>query len=356
MHLNFDRNNCTVTVSSNVTITANLCDAGRSDRDGDAVSGDNYDRAGSVGSGSCGCVARRRDADRVDRSHERKLHLGSDGSEQWRGDDQYSCGNSTRRHRFAQGDVHAGFGELHCVRNVVRHWLGEGEPSVAPAVTVTPSPATITTAQTLSVTIAVAAPAGGATPTGSVVLTSGSYTSAAATLSGGSATISVPAGTLPTGTDSLKATYTPDSGSSTTYLTSSGTGSVTVNPLVAPTVTVTPSPTSVTTAQTLSVTVAVAASPGGATPTGSVVLTSGSYTSAATTLSSGSATISVPAGSLALGTDSLKATYTPDSASSTAVPDVLRHRLGDGHPAATDDNSRPVLIEHHNDSIADGDH
>ncbi len=191
-------------------------------------------------------------------------------------------------------------------------------PLVAPAVTVTPSPATITTAQTLSVTIAVAAPAGGATPTGSVVLTSGSYTSAAATLSGGSATISVPAGTLPTGTDSLKATYTPDSGSSTTYLTSSGTGSVTVNPLVAPTVTVTPSPTSVTTAQTLSVTVAVAASPGGATPTGSVVLTSGTYTSAATTLSGGSATISVPAGSLALGTDSLKATYTPDSASSTA--------------------------------------
>jgi hypothetical protein len=189
--------------------------------------------------------------------------------------------------------------------------------AVAPTVTVTPSPGTITTAQTLSVTVAVAASAGGATPTGSVILTSGSYTSAATTLSNGSAMISVLAGSLATGTDSLKAAYTPDSASSTAYATSSGTGSVTVNPLSAPTVTVTPSPASITTAQTLSVTVAVAAPAGGATPTGSVVLTSGSYTSAATTLSNGSATISVSAGTLPVGTDSLKATYTPDSASST---------------------------------------
>jgi hypothetical protein len=182
---------------------------------------------------------------------------------------------------------------------------------------VTPSASTITTAQALSVTVAVAASQGGATPTGSIVLTSGSYSSAATALSNGSATINIPAGTLATGTDSLKATYTPDSASSTAYSTSSGTAPVTVSGPVAPAVTVTPSPTTVTTAQVLSVTVAVAASPGGATPTGSVVLTSGTYSSAATTLSNGSATISVPAG-LPAGTDSLKATYTPDSASSAA--------------------------------------
>lgn len=190
-------------------------------------------------------------------------------------------------------------------------------PSVSPAVTVTPSASTITTAQALSVTVAVAASQGGATQTGSVVLTSGSYTSAATTLSSGSATINIPAGSLATGTATLTATYTPDSASSVAYKTSSGTGSVTVNALTAPTVTVTPSPTSITTAQALSVTVAVSAS-GGATPTGSVVLTSGSYTSATATLSNGSATISIPAGTLPTGTDSLKATYTPDTASSTA--------------------------------------
>jgi hypothetical protein len=66
------------------------------------------------------------------------------------------------------------------------------------------------------------------TPTGSVTLTSGSYTSAATTLVSGSATISVPAGSLATSTDTLTATYTPDSGSSLTYNSAIGTNSVTV--------------------------------------------------------------------------------------------------------------------------------
>ena len=69
-----------------------------------------------------------------------------------------------------------------------------------------------------------------------------------------------------------------------------------------------------TTAQALSVAVAVAASQGGATPTGSVTLAGGGYTSTATALTNGSATINIPAGGLAKGTDSLVATYTPDSA------------------------------------------
>ena len=202
---------------------------------------------------------------------------------------------------------------------------------VAPTVTVTPSPATITTAQALSVAVAVAASQGGATPTGSIVLTSGSYTSAATTLSNGSATISIPAGTLPAGTDSLKATYTPDSASSTAYATSSGTGSVTVNPLVAPAVTVTPSPTTITTAQTLSVTIAVAAPAGGATPTGSVVLTSGSYTSAAATLSGGSATISVRRDSAHRNRFAEGDLHTGFGEFDHLL-DVLRNRFGDGEP------------------------
>jgi hypothetical protein len=185
---------------------------------------------------------------------------------------------------------------------------------VAPAVTVTPSPATITTAQALSVTVGVAASQGGATPTGSVVLTSGTYTSTAVTLSNGSATINVPAGSLATGTDSLKATYTPDSASSKAYTTSSGTGSVTVNGLPAPTIALGLSPSSITTGQSLTATITLTGTP---TPTGSVVLSGGGYTSSAATLTNGVATITVPAGSLALGNDTLTATYTPDSASSS---------------------------------------
>ena len=184
---------------------------------------------------------------------------------------------------------------------------------IAPAVTVTPSPATITTAQALSVAVAVAPSQGGATPTGSVVLTSGSYTSATTTLSNGSATISVPMGSLAAGTDSLKATYTPDTASSTVYLASSGTGSVTVT-LPPPTISLVLTPSSIVTTQSLTANITASGTP---TPTGSVVLSSGTYTSPATTLNAGVAVITIPAGSLAAGSDILTATYTPDSSSSS---------------------------------------
>ena len=185
-----------------------------------------------------------------------------------------------------------------------------------PTVTVTPSATQITTAEALTVTVSVTPTSGNPTPTGSVTLTSGSYTSAATTLASGSASITVPAGSLTTGTDTLTTTYTPDTNGSLTYNSATGTGSVTVTAKPTPTVTVTPSPASITTAQTTTVTIAVAASGGYGTPTGSVKLTSGSYTSTATTLASGSASITVPAGSLTTGTDTLTATYTPDSTSS----------------------------------------
>jgi hypothetical protein len=183
-----------------------------------------------------------------------------------------------------------------------------------PTVTVTTPSSSISTTQTLGVQVAVSGANG--TPTGSVVLSSGSYTSAATTLSSGSASITIPAGSLAAGTDTLTAKYTPDSASSGTYASASGTATLTVTAPTTPTVTVTPASSSITTAQSLSVSVAVAGMGTGATPTGSVVLSSGSYTSAATTLSSGSASITIPAGSLTAGTDTLTAKYTPDSASS----------------------------------------
>jgi hypothetical protein len=189
-------------------------------------------------------------------------------------------------------------------------------PSKTPTVTVTPSSPSITTAQALTVTVAVSGGSGNPTPTGTVTLTSGSFVSAAATLSGGGATINIPAGALATGSDTLTVNYAPDAASASTYNSAMGTNSVMVTApaLITPTVTVTPSSSSITTAQALSVTVAVSGSP---TPTGSVTLTSGSYTSAAATLSSGGAVINIPAGSLATGADTLTVTYTPDTASSS---------------------------------------
>ena len=107
---------------------------------------------------------------------------------------------------------------------------------ITPTVTVTPSPSSITTTQALTVTVAVS---GGdnPTPTGSVTLTSGSYTSTA-TLSGGSATINIPAGALAAGTDTLAASYTPDSASSSTYNSATGSNTVAVTtPLTTQTIT-----------------------------------------------------------------------------------------------------------------------
>ena len=83
-----------------------------------------------------------------------------------------------------------------------------------------------------------------------------------------------------------------------------------------PTMTVVPTPASITTAQSLSVAVTVNATSGNPTPTGSVVLVAGTG-SFNGNLVNGVATIPLPAGTFAAGTDQLTATYTPDTTSSS---------------------------------------
>jgi hypothetical protein len=100
----------------------------------------------------------------------------------------------------------------------------------------------------------------------------------------------------------------------------SGTGGVTltgVDGLSVPTVMVTPSSVTVTTAQTLTLLVAVSGGTGNPAPTGSVILTSGTYNSPATTLSNGAAALTIPPASLGVGTDMLMLTYVPDPASNS---------------------------------------
>jgi pseudomonalisin len=152
--------------------------------------------------------------------------------------------------------------------------------------------------------------------TGSVTFKAGSTVVGSCTLSSGTCSTSVPASSLQSGANSMTAIF----GGSGTYPSSTSsivTVTVTSSSKITPTVTVTPGQSSINTAQSLSVGVAVGGGSGNPTPTGSVTLSSGSYTSAATTLTSGSATINVPAGKLAVGDDTLTATYTPDSGSSS---------------------------------------
>ena len=182
-----------------------------------------------------------------------------------------------------------------------------------PTVAVTPASSSITTAQSLGVTIVVSSTSG--TPTGSMVLSSGTYTSPSATLSSGSATIAIPAGSLAAGSDTLTGKYTPDFTSTATFASASGTATVTVTQSAkTPTVTVTPEETTHPYAENLIVTATV--KDGSVSPSGSVMLSSESFTSSAVTLNAGAATFYIQPGSLAKGADTLTVTYSPDSSSS----------------------------------------
>ncbi len=190
--------------------------------------------------------------------------------------------------------------------------------ALTPTIKVTPSTPSITTAQAMSVSVIVSAASG--TPTGSVVLTGGSYSSPAVVLAAGAATIPIPGGSLAAGSDTLTLTYTPDTASTGVYVVASGATTVFVTPAA---VAVTPSASTVSAAQPLSVAVAVSGGSGNPTPTGTVTLASGSYSTAATPLVSGSASITIPAGSLPTGSDTLTTTYSGDSNYSPATGTAL---------------------------------
>jgi len=82
------------------------------------------------------------------------------------------------------------------------------------------------------------------------------------------------------------------------------------------TVTVAASPSSFTTAQGTTVTVTVTGASG--TPTGTVQLSSGTFISASRTLANGTYTFSLSPGLLAVGTDTITATYSGDATYATA--------------------------------------
>jgi hypothetical protein len=186
---------------------------------------------------------------------------------------------------------------------------------IVPTVTVTPSSLTIMSGQALTVTVTVSGGTGNPTATGSVTLTSeGVYTSAATTLSGGSAQLNIPAGTLAgNGAYPLVAVYTPDSGSPD-YNSASGTGVVMVG-VSPPKVTVTPLSTSIFITQALPVNITVSAPSGAPIPTGTVELTCDGYDSGATTLSGGSIQFIIPSLGLSAGTATMYVQYNPDSGS-----------------------------------------
>ncbi|MDE3187130.1 MAG: Ig-like domain repeat protein, partial [Acidobacteriota bacterium] len=182
------------------------------------------------------------------------------------------------------------------------------------AFTVTPNPVSLSAIATLNVTVANPAGSSAGVPTGYIEFLDGStIIGGPNTLSNGSTTFN--AGFSPAGAHTLSARYSGD------LIHVSNTATQTETVLITPTVSIS-APPSVTTAQVLSAVISVNGGTGNPTPTGSVTLTASvtpggsGYTSPATTLSNGSATINIPAGSLSIGTNWLTPTYTPDAASS----------------------------------------
>ncbi|WP_263409124.1 FG-GAP-like repeat-containing protein [Terriglobus tenax] len=197
---------------------------------------------------------------------------------------------------------------------------------VSPTVTVTPSASTVTTLQSLSVAVGVSAGGSNPVPTGTVTLTSGTF-SAQQALTGGVATFNIASGMLAVGNAALTASYVPDATGSYMYKNASGAGSVTVTAGTgsgSAALAMTVSPATVTDQQSVTANISVAGASGAATPTGTVVLTSGSYR-ASGTLVNGAATFTVAGAILSSGSNTLTATYLGDStyASTSGMGAVL---------------------------------
>jgi subtilase family serine protease len=176
--------------------------------------------------------------------------------------------------------------------------------TVKPIVTVTgPS---VTVNYPVSITVTVSGLSGDPTPTGSVTLTTVAGQNSMP-LTNGSAIFTLQNGLL-AGPSPVIAVYLGD----LNY--TSGSGSTTVDTFAPVAISFAPYPLPTIEAnQPLSLTVAIVGYPNFQTATGTVTLSSGSYTSGPIQMASGSASFNIPANALSVGIDTLTASYSGDS-------------------------------------------
>jgi trimeric autotransporter adhesin len=184
-----------------------------------------------------------------------------------------------------------------------------------PTVTVTPGSSSIEVTQPLTVAIKVTG--SGATPTGTVLISSSPYYSGTASLSGGKATVTIPGESLYspliTATDGINVQYSGD----INYSAASGSATVVVSPTV-PTITVVPASATIYTGQALAVTVQATGPAGSVAPSGGFTVNTGGP-SFQGSLASGSGIAIIPANTLPVGTDALSVTYSGDNFDTSAA-------------------------------------
>jgi hypothetical protein len=158
--------------------------------------------------------------------------------------------------------------------------------------------------------------AGSPAPGGTVNFLEGSVLLGSVQLVNGAATY--PLSALTAGNHNYTAQYSGDASYSPATL-SAATVTVTVPIAKAtPTLTVTPSAAAITNQQDVTISVSVTGTSGQSTPSGDVTLASGSY-NAQESLTSGSASFVIPAGTLSSGANTLTITYTGDGSYSDAT-------------------------------------
>lgn len=222
--------------------------------------------------------------------------------------------------------------------------------STSTAIAFSPNPGHYGQPETLTATVTLVPgnPPGTGTPTGKVAFyVSGSLLATVPLNPSGVATYTT--SSLPVGTAYVQAIYQPTGG----FLGSSSQNlplQIVANPVATVAVS---NPGTIATIQPLDVTITVSGSFGNPTPTGSVTLTSGSYSSGSTTLNGGSVTITVPAGSLAVGHVTLSVQYSGDSVYGPAtgtgsvtvtLPIVISGTAVHISPGATSGNQSTITV------------
>jgi len=215
-------------------------------------------------------------------------------------------------------DLATGLGSIDAAK-LIANW-NSGLGTAAATVTVTAASSAITTSNSLNVTVTVTGSSN--TPSGSIVLSGGGYTSSAVDLSSGSAAFTIAAGALAAGTDTLTATYSGDG----VYSTATGATTVTVttSTLTATTTTVSASATSDTYGTSITLTANVTPS----AATGTVTFFDGSTQIGTGTLSSGAATLTTT--TLPIGTDSITATYAGTTVYATSTSSAVTVTISSG--------------------------
>ena len=183
---------------------------------------------------------------------------------------------------------------------------------VATSTTVTATPASVVSNGTLQLGATVTPASGSAAPTGTVTFLAGNTALGTATLSAsGAASLSVSAGKLAAGANSITASY---AGSASFAASASQAVTVTVTaPSISTSATVAANPTSIAQSASTTLTVNVSASSGSASPAGTVAFTAGAVALGTATLSgsggTATATFTLRGSNLSVGNNSVLASY-----------------------------------------------